>query len=140
MNIKNLPQFVILWILALFAVGMSGCGGGNEIPVIEVTSPPIETITFQNGDVTFTLSGGSHITLSGSAGNLTVGANGGSHAKLAGLAVVNANVKANGGSHVTVNPNGRLDAKASGGSHVTYLGNPTLGAIDEDTSSSVKSE
>jgi len=94
----------------------------------------------QAGDVTFSLSGGSHITLSGSAGNLTVDANGGSHAKLAKMAVVDANVIANGGSHVTVNPSGRLDAKASGGSHVKYLGNPTLGTIDEDTSSSIKPE
>ena len=52
MNIKNFPQFVFLWILVLFAVGVSGCGRGNEIPVMEVTGPPIETITFQNGDVT----------------------------------------------------------------------------------------
>lgn len=52
MNIKTPLQFVNLWILVLFAVGLSGCGRENEIPVIEVTSPPIETITFQNGDVT----------------------------------------------------------------------------------------
>ena len=89
-------------------------------------------------DVTFKLSGGSHVTLSGSAGDLAVEADGGSHAKLGGLAVVDANVEARGGSHVTVNPSGRLDAVAKGGSHVSYLGNPTLGTIDADTSSSIK--
>jgi dipeptidyl aminopeptidase/acylaminoacyl peptidase len=38
--------------LVLFAVGLSGCGGGSNKSVIEVTTPPFETITFQNGDVT----------------------------------------------------------------------------------------
>lgn len=90
------------------------------------------------GDITFKLSGGSHVTLSGSAGDLAVEADGGSHAKLGGLAVVDANVEARGGSHVTVNPSGRLDAVAKGGSHVSYLGNPTLGTIDADISSSIK--
>jgi dipeptidyl aminopeptidase/acylaminoacyl peptidase len=51
-NIKKDPRFVIVLTLVLFAVGVSGCGGGNEIPVIEVTGPLPETVTFQNGDVT----------------------------------------------------------------------------------------
>ena len=92
------------------------------------------------GDVTFNLSGGSHVTLSGSAGDLTVGVNGGSHAKLANLVVVDANVDASGGSHATVNPSGKLDAVARGGSHVRYLGSPTLGTMDADSSSSIKQE
>jgi hypothetical protein len=92
------------------------------------------------GDVTFNLSGGSHVTLSGSAGDITVDADGGSHAKLADLAVIDARVDASGGSHVTVNSSGRLDAIAKDGSHVTYLGNPTLGTVDTDGSSSFKQE
>jgi len=92
------------------------------------------------GDAAFELDGGSHVTLSGSAGDITVDAGGGSHAKLAKLAVVNANVTASGGSHVTVNPSGTLDAASKGGSHVRYVGSPTLGTIDDDTSSSIKQE
>jgi dipeptidyl aminopeptidase/acylaminoacyl peptidase len=38
--------------LLLLAFGLSGCGEGFEPEVIEVTTPPFETITFQNGDVT----------------------------------------------------------------------------------------
>jgi hypothetical protein len=95
---------------------------------------------FEAGDVTFNLSGGSHVTLSGTAGDLTVDTNGGSHAKLANLTVVDANVEAKGGSHATVNPSGRLDAVARGGSHVRYLGSPTLGTMDSDSSSSIKQE
>jgi len=45
------------------------------------------------GDVTFKLSGGIHVTLSGSAWNLTLDVDGGSHAN------VDANVDASGGSH-----------------------------------------
>jgi len=95
---------------------------------------------FEANDLTLKLSGGCHITLSGSAVNLTVDANGGSQAKLGNLAVLNAVVDAGGGSHVTVNPSGRLDAVARGGSHISYLGNPTLGTIDDDVSSSIKQE
>ncbi len=51
MNTKKKKQFVIVLTLVLFAFILSGCGG-DEIPVIEVTGPPVETITFQNGDVT----------------------------------------------------------------------------------------
>ena len=90
------------------------------------------------GDATFDLDGGSHVTLSGSAADLTVDAGGGSHAKLADLQVGNANVEANGGSHATVNPSGTLDAVARGGSHIKYLGNPTMGTIDDDSSSSIE--
>jgi len=52
MNTKKKTRLVIVLTMVLFVVGLSGCGSGNEIPVIEVTSPPVETITFQNGDVT----------------------------------------------------------------------------------------
>jgi hypothetical protein len=90
------------------------------------------------GDAKFNLSGGSHVTLSGSAGDLTIDVDGGSHAKLADLAVVDAKVSANGGSDATVSPSGKLDAVAMGGSHVTYLGSPTLGTIDTDSTSTVK--
>jgi dipeptidyl aminopeptidase/acylaminoacyl peptidase len=51
MNTTNKFRVVIGFTLILFAVGLNGCGG-DEIPVMEVTTPPFETITFQNGDVT----------------------------------------------------------------------------------------
>jgi len=44
--------FIIGIAIVILAGGFSGCGGGSGIPVIEVTAPPFETITFQNGDVT----------------------------------------------------------------------------------------
>ena len=44
MNVAKEPQFVFVLALVLFAVGLSGCGG-NEIPSIEVTGPPAETVT-----------------------------------------------------------------------------------------------
>jgi hypothetical protein len=91
-------------------------------------------------DATFELSGGSWVTLSGSAGNLRINISGGSHAELGDLAAGDADVDASGGSHITVNPSGTLDADASGGSHVRYLGSPTMGTIDADGASSIKAE
>lgn len=92
------------------------------------------------GDATFEVSGGSWVTLSGSAVDLKVNASAGSHAELGELEVADANVDASGGSHITVNPSGTLDADASGGSHIRYLGSPTMGKIDADGSSSIKQE
>lgn len=92
------------------------------------------------GDVSFDLSGGSHATLSGTADNLKLDAGGGSHAKLGDFAVVDASVNASGGSHATVNPSGRLDAVSRGGSHVRYVGDPTLGTMNVDNSSTLKQQ
>jgi len=52
MKTRKNPRLVIVFALVLFAAGVSGCGGGHEIPVIEVTGPLPETVTLQNGDVT----------------------------------------------------------------------------------------
>jgi dipeptidyl aminopeptidase/acylaminoacyl peptidase len=47
------PIFVFVLVLVLLTVGLSGCEEGDFVPpVIEVTGPEFETITFQNGDVT----------------------------------------------------------------------------------------
>jgi dipeptidyl aminopeptidase/acylaminoacyl peptidase len=43
---------VIVSLAVGLAVGLSGRGGGLEVPVIEVTGPIAKTISFQNGDVT----------------------------------------------------------------------------------------
>jgi dipeptidyl aminopeptidase/acylaminoacyl peptidase len=51
MNSTRKPRFVLVLALVVFAVGLYGCGGGSKKSVIEVTTPPFETITFQNGDV-----------------------------------------------------------------------------------------
>jgi len=50
MSAKKKSYFAIS--LLLFAIGLSGCGGGYMPEVIEVTTPPFETITFESGDVT----------------------------------------------------------------------------------------
>jgi hypothetical protein len=92
------------------------------------------------GDATFDISGGSHATLSGAAMDLRVDASGGSHARLGDMTVANADVDASGGSHVTVNASGELNAVANGGAQVRYLGNPTLGAIETEGSSSIEAE
>jgi hypothetical protein len=42
--------------------------------------------------------------------------------------------------HHIVTFNDKVDADASGGSHVRYLGNPTMGTIDVDVVSSIKTE
>jgi dienelactone hydrolase len=52
MNTTKKPLILFVLALILSAIGLSGCDGGTDIPVIEVTGPPAETVTFQSGDVT----------------------------------------------------------------------------------------
>ena len=91
-----------------------------------------------NGD--FDISGGSHLTLSGSAQDLKLDASAGGQIDLGDFSVVDADVEMSGGGRATVNVSGRLDVDASGGSHVTYVGNPTLGDIDTSGGASVERE
>ena len=86
------------------------------------------------------LSGGSHVSVSGSGEDISIDASGGSGADLASFNVVNANIDASGGSQVTVNVSGTLNVDASGGSQVYYLGNPTLGVIDTSGGAQVHSK
>jgi hypothetical protein len=113
---------------------------GKEGSTLKIGLEPGRSYNLKNGtleaDVTMPeltgldLSGGSHISVSGSGEDISIDASGGSGVDLASFNAVNANVDASGGSQVTVNASGTLNVDASGGSQVYYLGNPTLGVID----------
>ena len=92
------------------------------------------------GVVNFNLSGGSHVTLSGSAASLDIDGSGGSHFNLEDFSVSNASIKLSGGSHATVDVNGTLDADISGGSRVSYIGQPIMGDINVDWDSDLTSK
>ncbi len=116
----------------------------------EITMPELTGLALSGGcDVSATgfesnkpldldVSGGCDVILTGSAGDVTIEASGGGEADLSGFFVVNATVEASGGSDVTVNVSGRLDADASGGAEIYYLGNPTLGRIEESGGGGVR--
>ena len=89
------------------------------------------------GNVDFNLSGGSHVTLSGSADDLDVECSGGSHIILKDFSVNNANINLSDGSHATVNLGGTLNADLNDGSRVTYIGEPTMGDINTDWESEI---
>lgn len=90
-----------------------------------------------SGDLTANASGASTIALTGSGGNVRADASGASTIDLAAFTTADANVTASGASNVTVNTSGRLDADTSGASNVHYLGQPTLGNIEESGASNV---
>ena len=101
----------------------------NATMEADVTMPELNGLDLRSG---------SHVTVSGSGGDVTLSVAEGSGADLANFSVENADVTANSGSQVTVKVSGRLDANASGGSQVYYLGNPTLGTINESGGSEVR--
>lgn len=91
----------------------------------------------QAGDSTFDVSGASTVRLTGQGGNGSVTVSGASTADLADYPMKDVKVDASGASTAIVDVTGRLDAEASGASKVQYLGEPTLGRIDESGASRV---
>ena len=88
-------------------------------------------------DFVLGLSGGSQVTMVGSARDLTVDASGGSHLYLSDFIADNADVELSGGSFGSVYVGGKLDADLSGGSTLSYYGDPDLGNIDISTGSTL---
>ncbi len=104
---------------------------------VDITMPDLSQVSISGGstgmatgfssshDCLVSASGGSTMTMSGSAGSLSIEASGGSQLNLGGFQVTNVYVDISGGSEATVSVSGSLDGVASGGSQVFYLGNPT---------------
>jgi hypothetical protein len=89
------------------------------------------------GNLDLEASGASTIALAGTAGDVRANASGASTIDLEELTAANADAEASGASTVIVNTSGQLDAEASGASNVHYLGEPTLGDIQESGGSDV---
>ena len=83
------------------------------------------------------MSGASTVRLNGRGGNSSIVVSGASTADLEDFALDDVNVEVSGASTAIVNVSGRLDAEATGASKVEYLGEPTLGKIDESGASRV---
>ena len=83
-------------------------------------------------DVSFDLSGGSEVGVTGAAHNLELDGSGGSEFKLREFSVANVTVDMSGGSEAVVNMEGSLRASQSGGSELTYYGHAT---VEENESS-----
>ena len=110
----------------------------------KITTPDLYGLIFSGGthgtakefssshDFDLSLSGGSIVSLNGTANELTVSGSGGSHLHLSEFPVHDATVNLSGGSHATIYLDGRLDGTLSGGSHLKYLGDPD--PIDVSTS------
>ena len=91
----------------------------------------------QSGGSTFDVSGASTVRLNGRGGDSNIDVSGASTADLEDFALEDAKVVVSGAATAIVNVSGRLDAEASGASKVEYLGEPTLGTIDESGASRV---
>jgi hypothetical protein len=90
----------------------------------------------QTSSLQLKLHGNNVVYLSGSADDLKVIAPNGAMVDLADLSAGDASVDVGGGGQVTVNLSGRLDLTASGGSQLISFGDPTLGDLFMDETSS----
>lgn len=114
-------------------------GGFESNDSLDVQASGASTVRgdIQAGDTTFDVSGASTVRFNGQGDNGSVTVSGASTADLADFAMKDVKVDANGASTAIVTVGGRLDAQASGASKVEYLGDPTLGRIDESGASRV---
>ena len=82
------------------------------------------------GEAEFDLSGGSRVTLAGSAKDLVINSSGGSKVVLESFPVGNADINISGGGNATINVSGTMDINLSGGSKVIYTGKPRIGDVN----------
>lgn len=132
----TMPSLTALRVSGAGQARLTGFNSGDAFSADASGASRIEG-DVTSGDLTAGASGASTITLTGSGGNVRADASGASTIDLAAFTTADANVSASGASNVTVNTSGRLDADASGASSVHYLGQPTLGNIDESGASNV---
>lgn len=129
---------------ALSSLNLSGASGA-QLSGFASTDPFAADISgasrlhgdIDSGDATFEASGASNISLAGEGGSVRANASGASTIDLEEFTSASADVEASGASNVTVNTSGRLDARASGASTIHYVGDPTLGTLDESGGSSI---
>jgi hypothetical protein len=84
-----------------------------------------------------TQSGGSDISISGSANAVWISASGGSDFNGFDLVTGDCTAEASGGSDIKITSNGQLKANVSGGSDVIYKGSATEARVDKSGGSSV---
>jgi hypothetical protein len=85
-----------------------------------------------------TVSGASHLALSGTAGTLTAVASGASGLDLADLSLHDLDVQLSGASHASVQVDQTIAAQLSGASTLTYKGNPQFTKRDTSGASTIQ--
>lgn len=122
---------------SLTGIALSGGSKGNITMDVsskkfnaEVDGGSILSGNLKCGNISFDLSGGSKVDLSGSGNDLKIEGSGGSIFNLREFSVNNVNADLSGGSHVKVTMNGKLNSDLSGGSRIVYYGSASLGEND----------
>jgi hypothetical protein len=130
-------------------IGLEPGSYSNMNLMAQITMPSLTDLEFSggsHGDVSgfisvnefnLDLSGGSWVTMVGSADDLKIEASGGSRLFLTDFSADNVDAKLSGGSHGSIYASNRLDADLSGGSHLDYYGDPDLGDIEISSGSSI---
>jgi hypothetical protein len=129
---------LIIDLLASSSLGMSDMAVGNIICNISASSSVFGSILAD--EAIFNISASSSVELNGSANDMIVDVSAASNARLAEFLVENAEVTVSASSRAWVQPSGRLDADVAAVSHLKYLGEPTLGDINVDLTSTIEQE
>ena len=85
-----------------------------------------------------TVSGASHLQLTGRAGALSVEGSGASNLELAGLSLQDLDIRLSGASHASVHVDRTIAAQLSGASALTYQGNPQFTKRDTSGASTIQ--
>ncbi|MFC2038239.1 head GIN domain-containing protein [Chloroflexota bacterium] len=104
----------------------------NDLPVTLSGGSQLKG-SLSAGDLNLSLSDGSQVTLSGSVENLVIRkGSSGSHFNLENLSARNADISLSDGSIATINVDGTLNVDIRNGSKVVYIGQPKMGDIEVD--------
>ncbi|MEX1335711.1 MAG: DUF2807 domain-containing protein, partial [Candidatus Limnocylindrales bacterium] len=122
--------------------------GGSQVACSAVSAGTVTVELAGGSDVTCTelaaealradLAGGSALRVSGDAATAELVASGNSQLELSALEVAGASVVLSGGSRAELTVSGVLAADVTNGSALRYAGDPVLGAVDVDQSSSLE--
>ncbi len=133
----TMPELQGLALSGASSCQVSGFEGTNPVR-IELSGASTLDGSLQAGDVTIHTSGASVLSLRGAAQDLDIEGSGASSIDLESFSVRDVNARLSGASRATVNATGTLSGNLSGGSRLNYVGNPTLGSIEQSGGSSVR--
>ena len=115
-----------------------GFSNSNQF-ILEVSgASSLDMNNINVGDAEIEVSGASTLDASGTAQDLRSRVTGASNMDLFNFPINNADIEVYGASQATINLDGALNANLSGASRLEYIGEPTLGDINRDATSTIE--
>ena len=134
----KMPDLNKLIVSGASRVTVEGFSNSNEFTLGVSGASSLDMSNMNVGNAEIDVSGASTLDVSGTAQDLRSTVTGASKMDLSNFSVNSADVEVYGASQATINLNGVLNADLSGASRLEYIGEPTMGDINTDFTSTVE--